>query len=197
AKWKWHLQRKNTDSWRITDPVKMDLIKVGVKRGSHRILFPVEEREVMEESGIAGFKVKKQDLYGVQLTSQVDQPLYIRMLYFDTTDFSIVDIFGHSITTDKDPVIRPKESFSIGDGVEGGAPLRFKLDKNQKLDLGYLKVFWSTKPLELEGIGQKPTFSRISRKWSRLRGCEQYVDEGIEWGTTLLIVVQRSPDEDK
>ncbi|KAG8681463.1 hypothetical protein FRC11_001089, partial [Ceratobasidium sp. 423] len=176
----------------ITDPVKMELIKVGVKRGPHRIMFPVEEREVMNESGITDFEVTWWDLYGVQLTSQVDRPLYIRMLYFDTTDFSIVDMFGHTIG--KDSMISPKGTFLIGDKAEGGTPLRFTLNKDEKLDLGFLKVFWSAKPLEMEGLGQKPTFDRISRKWTRLRGCEHSVSEEMEWGTLLLTLVQRLPE---
>ncbi|KAG8708317.1 hypothetical protein FRC11_006569, partial [Ceratobasidium sp. 423] len=194
AKWKWHLQRKNTDSWQITDPVKMELIKVGVKRGPHKIMFPVEEREVMNESGIVDFEVDRRDLYGVQLTSQVDQPLYIRMFYFDTTDFSIVDMFGHA--TVNDPAILPKGTFLIGDKAEGGTPLQFTLNKDQKVDLGYLKVFWSTEPIEMEGLGQKPTFNRGPPEWSRPRGCklDDDANEGIEWGTLLLTLVQRLPD---
>ncbi|CAE6447578.1 unnamed protein product [Rhizoctonia solani] len=191
AKWKWHLQRKNTDSW-ITDLVKMELISVGERSGMHKKMFPEEERKSVNTSGIADFEVKRQHLYGVKLTSQVNRPLHVRMFYFDTTDFSIVDMFGHS--TGKDAVIKPEGTFTIGDRAEGGTPLQFTLNKDEKLDLGYLKVFWSTEPLEMEGLEQKPAFNRESRKWSRLRGCKLFVNEGVEWGTMLLSLVQRLPD---
>ncbi|CAE6469513.1 unnamed protein product [Rhizoctonia solani] len=193
AKWKWHLQRKNTNSW-ITDLVTMELTSVGVRSGMHKKMFPEEERKNMNVSGIADFEVKRKDLYGVKLTSQVDQPLYVRMFYFDTTDFSIVDMFGHA--AGKDAVISPKGKFMIGDRAEGGTPLQFTLNEDEKLDLGYLKVFWSTEQLKMEGLEQKPTFNRVSRKWSRLRGCEHDVDEEVVWGTLLLTLVQRLPVPD-
>ncbi|CAE6402008.1 unnamed protein product [Rhizoctonia solani] len=196
AKWKWHLHRENADSGEITNLVTMEMMTVGERPGRERKMFPKDERKIINEDGIVEFDVRRQDLYGIKLTSQVDQPLYIRMFYFDTTDFSIVDMFGH--TVGKDAVMGANGTFIIGDNTDGGAPLQFMLNPNEKVDLGYMKVFWSTKPLDLRELGQKPLFNRKARKWSRLRGWSGYdVEEGIEWGTAFLTLVQQSTEANK
>ncbi|GAB1520212.1 hypothetical protein RhiTH_003285 [Rhizoctonia solani] len=192
AKWKWHLQRKNTDSGDTTDLVTMEMVTMGERQGRERKVLVEDQRKSINEDGIVEFDVRKQDLYGIKLTSQVEQPLYIRMFYFDTTDFSISDMFGHAVG--KDAMIGAKGTFTIGDNAKGGAPLQFTLNPDEKLDLGYMKVFWSTKPLEIHGIGQRPVFNRKSRQWSRLRGCGHDLDDDIEWGTAFLTLVQHSAD---
>ncbi|KAJ1301203.1 hypothetical protein OPQ81_003613 [Rhizoctonia solani] len=196
AKWKWHLQRKNTESGEITDLVSMELISLGEKQRESRVrkIYSEEERKIMNDSGIVDFETSSWILYGVKLTSRVKKPLYIRMFYFDTTDFSIDDLFGHEVG--KDPVMTG-ETFVIGAGGDGGSPHRFEVDPEKKVELGYMKVFWSTTPLELNDLEQKPVFDRQSRKWNRLRGCDLFVGEGVEWGTVLLTLVQRLPDENK
>ncbi|CAE6447564.1 unnamed protein product [Rhizoctonia solani] len=191
AKWKWHLQRKNTDS-RITDLVTMELIRVGVKFGRHKKMFTEEERKSINTAGIADFEVNPQDLYGVKLTSQVDQPLYVRMFYFDTTDFSIADIFWGGVGGD--PVMEPWGTFMVGDNAAGGTPLQFTPRPGKTPGLAYMKVFCSTKPLELEGLEQKPIFKRASRN-RKSRGADMDWDsEWLEWGTSMLTLIQRFPD---
>ncbi|KAL5639795.1 hypothetical protein ACGC1H_006391 [Rhizoctonia solani] len=192
AKWKWHLERKNTDSAETGDLVTMELMRMGVKTGKRRRMCLAHERKSVGSAGIADFEVKRQDLYGIKLTSRVNRPLYVRMFYFDTSDFSISDMFGHQVGND--PVIGSQGTFIIGDNAEGGTPLQFSLHPNEKLDLGYMKVFWSTEPLELEELAQKLTPKKTTRKWTRLFvGASHNTDQPIDWGTALLTLVQRSP----
>ncbi|CAE6448681.1 unnamed protein product [Rhizoctonia solani] len=194
AKWKWHLERKNTESAEIGDLVTMELIKMGIKTGRQRTMCPAHDRKNVGSGGIAEFVVKREDLYGIKLTSRVNRPLHVRMFYFDTSDFSISDMFGHQVGND--PVIDSQGTFIIGDNAEGGTPLQFMLHPNEKVDLGYMKVFWSTKPLELDELGQKPTSksSRTSRKVTRrFVGADHNVDQPTEWGTAVLTLAQRSP----
>ncbi|CAE6381252.1 unnamed protein product [Rhizoctonia solani] len=193
AKWKWHLQRKNTEPQGTTNLVTMEMTIVGERPGRERKMFPKDERRSINKDGIAEFDVRRQDLYGFKLISQVEQPLYVRMFYFDTTDFSIVDMFGQAVG--KDPTIGKNGTFMIGDNAEGGVPLQFTLNPDEKLDLGYMKVFWSAKPIDLQDLEQKPNFNRSSRKWSRHRGWQGHdVDEEVEWGTAFLTLVQKSTD---
>ncbi|CAE6467036.1 unnamed protein product [Rhizoctonia solani] len=190
AKWKWHLQRKNIEG---ADLMTMELVTMGEKIGRKKVLHSEEKRENVAGSGVAHFEVKKDNLYGIRLTSRVQSPVHIRMCYFDTTDFSIVDMFGHQIG--KDSVMAAEETFLIGDNAKGGTPLQFTLNPDEKLDLGYMKVFWSTEPLEMEKLQQKPKFDRASRSWTRRhRGASLDIDADIEWGTVLLTLVQREPD---
>ncbi|CAE6457555.1 unnamed protein product [Rhizoctonia solani] len=191
AKWKWHLERKN-ESGETTNPVTMELITTAVRPGREIIMYDERGRRSINTAGIADFRVNDHDLYGIKLTSRIDKPLYVRIFYFDPTDFSIADMFGH--TVESVCVIDARGTFIIGDNREGGRPLRFILDPGEKLDLGYVKVFWSTESLELEGLEQRPKFDRSSGKWSRLRGASRDIDERIEWGTALLTLVQHLPE---
>ncbi|CCO33651.1 hypothetical protein BN14_07736 [Rhizoctonia solani AG-1 IB] len=171
----------------------MEMTIVGERPGRERKMFPKDERRSINKDGIAEFDVRRQDLYGFKLISQVEQPLYVRMFYFDTTDFSIVDMFGQAVG--KDPTIGKNGTFMIGDNAEGGVPLQFTLNPDEKLDLGYMKVFWSAKPIDLQDLEQKPNFNRSSRKWNRHRGWQGHdVDEEVEWGTAFLTLVQKSTD---
>jgi hypothetical protein len=102
-------------------------------------------------------------------------------------------MFGQAVG--KDPMVGKNGTFTIGDNAEGGVPLQFTLNPDEKLDLGYMKVFWSAKPIDLQDLEQKPNFNRSSRKWNRHRGWQGHdVDEEVEWGTAFLTLIQKSTD---
>lgn len=84
----------------------------------------------------------------------------------------------------------------IGDGVEGGAPISFSLDPGDSIDVGYMKVFWSTDPLELNDLEQESAFElEVGR---RSRKAENWTAGSMgQWGSTLLTLVQRSPTNQK
>lgn len=97
AKWNWHLQRTNEGS-KAKDIVSMEMMKV-----AHRTGRGIRDRKYLEEpyedlasSGVVDFAVKRTDLYGVRLTNDSSVPLYVRMFYFDTTDFAICQS-GHLV----------------------------------------------------------------------------------------------------
>ncbi|KEP52352.1 mycorrhiza-upregulated peptidase C14 [Rhizoctonia solani 123E] len=190
AKRKWHLERKNTDSRETTSLVTIELIRLGLKPGRARMMYREQARRNMNIAGIADFEVRREDLYGVKLTSRANRPLYVRMFYFDISDFSISDLFGYQMDG---AAIDPKGTFIIGDNAKGGPPLQFALNSSAQVELGYMKVLWSTEPLELEELERKPAFNRVLGQWSRLRGADRDIDQSIEWGTALLTLVQRLP----
>ncbi|KAJ1301221.1 hypothetical protein OPQ81_003630 [Rhizoctonia solani] len=100
-------------------------------------------------------------LYGFNLKCdrRVHSPVYVRIFYFDTTDFSIKHIFGHTIGNGKNtPDIVPGGEMLTGDGADGGSPTRFNVSEGQGVELGYMKAFWSTQPLELDYITQGSAF---------------------------------------
>lgn len=92
AKWNWHLHRTNENS-EVKDIVGMEMMKIGEKTGKG-----IKDRKFLEEpytdlstSGVVDFTVKSNDLYGAKLTNTSNTPLYVRMFYFDTTDFAICE----------------------------------------------------------------------------------------------------------
>ncbi|KAG8757674.1 hypothetical protein FRC11_004354, partial [Ceratobasidium sp. 423] len=135
-------------------------------------------------------------LYGFRLkcNSEAPGPLYLRMFYFNATDFSINDMFGHNVAIGENlPDITPGGELFIGDGADGGSAIRFNISPGQNFELGYMKVFWSTKPLELDYIKQGSAF-KMKTGDKKSRGAEVFPDVAAEkWGTTCTALILRKP----
>lgn len=90
AKWNWHLRRENPVT-RMKDMVSMEMVKVAEKAGrefdNYKFL-PKPGPNLISE-GVADFVVQAKDLYGIQLKSRANVPLYVRMFCFNAADFSI------------------------------------------------------------------------------------------------------------
>src|SRR6266446_2884031 len=77
---------------------------------------------------------------------------------------------------------------TIGYG-SGGAPAQtFYLRSGQNLDVGFLKIFLSTKPVDLSSIAQSSPF-----EMTRSSALLARTNEGA-WGTMLILVVQLLSD---
>jgi hypothetical protein len=77
---------------------------------------------------------------------------------------------------------------TIGYG-SGGAPAQtFYLRPGQNLDVGFLKIFLSTKPVDLSSMSQSSPFER-----TRSNDLLARTNEGT-WGTMLIPVLQRLSD---
>jgi len=86
------------------------------------------------------------------------------------------------------PLPKNGGSLTIGYGT-GGAPAQtFYLRTGQKLDVGFLKIFLSTVPVDLSTIPQSSPFERA-------RSIEQFTKTEEEtWGTMLIPVLQHPSD---
>ncbi|CAE6381270.1 unnamed protein product [Rhizoctonia solani] len=201
AKWNWHLRRTNLQHAEESHQpmVEMEMCKVGQKvRVNRRELFqtpePVPIRHDQKGStGVVEITARDRDLYGVKLRNRRSVPLYVKMFFFDATDFSIVHLFGHSASNGcGDPELPAEGELIIGDGGDGGSPLKFTIPPSKKVEVGYLKAFWSTDPLELDSIAQTSAFDLKSS-----RGVTKVAKDRVmkDWGTTCLALVQHSPWE--
>ncbi|CAE6493602.1 unnamed protein product [Rhizoctonia solani] len=201
AKWNWHLRRTNPQH---TDEPSQSMVRIEIGRVGEKIrrnrqhLFPSFEPLPVKcgegsSIGLVELVARDRDLYGVKLSSKRSVALYTKVFFFDTTDFSIVHLFGHSVSNDRgDPELPASGDLVIGDGGEGGPPLEFTIPLEKKVEVGYLKVFWSTDPLELDDIVQPSAFSRSSS-----RGVKQTTKGKAmkDWGTVCLALAQCSPSE--
>jgi hypothetical protein len=79
----------------------------------------------------------------------------------------------------------------IGDDREGGMPIPFELYPGEKLDLGYLKVFWSADPLELDNLEQDSAFEMKPGRGDRRPDISNLKGD---WGTVLVTMVQRAEE---
>ncbi|KAJ1301206.1 hypothetical protein OPQ81_003616 [Rhizoctonia solani] len=199
AKWNWHLRRTNPHYTGEGNHsmVRMEIYKIGkTVRGNRWDFFPTHELISVNYNGTSSIASVElvadgQDLYGVKLSNRMSIPLYIKVFFFDATDFSIVHLFGYSTSSDQgDPELPACADLVIGDGNDGGSPLTFTIPPEKNVELGYLKVFWSTDPLELDDIVQVSAFdlksSRGVKSVDRSRAMK-------DWGTACLALVQCSP----
>ncbi|KAB5591938.1 hypothetical protein CTheo_4616 [Ceratobasidium theobromae] len=205
AKWSWHLRRTNS-SMNTTFPtletypkVLVEMLKVAEKpksRGASRLLanscrFLSGPYTNLNTDGVVNLIVQDTDLYGFKLINVMNVPLYVRMFYFDTTDFSIGDMFGHSTSNSRaDPDLPARGEILIGDGGDGGAPFKFSVAPDSQVELAYIKVFWSTDPLELDNLEQRSAFELEPGYRSR-----KVTRGGVvkDWGSVVLKLVLRAP----
>ncbi|KAH7337510.1 hypothetical protein B0J17DRAFT_663253 [Rhizoctonia solani] len=199
AKWNWHLRR--TNSQHTEEPsqstVLIGMYKVGEKiRENYREFLPIPEPILASHNDhnhteVVELVTRGRDLYGVNLVNKKNVALYVKMFYFDTTDFSIVHLFGHSTSNQRgDPELAASGELLIGDGGDGGSPLKFTVQAKRGVELGYLKVFWSTDPLEMDDVAQTSPFNlKSSRGIKPIQRGRAMKD----WGTACLALVQRSP----
>lgn len=199
AKWNWHLRRTNLHH--TEEPghsrVRMEMYKVGEKTERNcREFLQTPEPILAVHNGhncteLVELVTRERNLYGVKLLNEKNAPLYVKMFFFDATDFSIVHLFGFGTSNHRgDPELPASGELLVGDGGDGGSPLKFTVQSPRRTELGYLKAFWSTDPLELDDIVQPSAFNlkfgRGVRPVERGRVMK-------DWGTTCLALVQRSP----
>jgi hypothetical protein len=103
-------------------------------------------------------------------------------------------MFGHSSSNSRpDPELPAHGQLLIGDDRDGGAPLPFVLNPGERLEMGYMKVFWSTNPLQLDNLKQSSAFDKKPHEQDELRKWAKDDDEGEDWGVVLLTMVQHAP----
>ncbi|KAG9119099.1 hypothetical protein FRC07_006059, partial [Ceratobasidium sp. 392] len=158
ARWHWHM-RRGKSSTGSKSRVSLEFMKLGVLRGEHIVSSEGQSKNLINEKGVAEIKVKQEDQYGIKILNQRDDELYVRVFYFSASDFSVLDMFGHNKANGRsDPDVPKRGQRIIGDNADGGSLLSFALEPGQRLELGYIKVFWSTNPLELDDVAQGSPF---------------------------------------
>jgi hypothetical protein len=85
-----------------------------------------------------------------------------------------------------DPSIPPGGSITIGYGSGGARPLGYCLLDGQDIDVGFLKLFFSTEKVDLSSIPQDSPFDKHARKAKQM-----VVKPPKLWHTTLIKIIQR------
>lgn len=104
-------------------------------------------------------------------------------------------MFGSAVANGRADAEIPAQGYRlIGDESDGGASISFGLPEDQAIEVGFIKVFWSTEQLELDNLEQagldgpvpvpRPASSRkiLAKKETILE----------DWGTLLATLVQRA-----
>jgi len=140
--------------------------------------------------GIIDIEVEEDAIYGIKIVNNTDTKLYPSLFYFDNSDLSILSYYQPPTTSARyqlDAPLPPRESLTIGYGSGGAAPLTFSLREGQDVDVGFLKLFLTTKPVDFSKIPQGTPFGREGHR--ELQPMPE--DAPGEWDTITIMIVQR------
>ncbi|KAF8961631.1 caspase domain-containing protein [Flammula alnicola] len=186
--WKLNRSSNNPD---ITHNVQVEVYKLqeslsNFDQFGHPEMTPVGPN--LCRNNVLDFVVEEDAPYGVKLTNNSPRDFYPNLFYFDNSDLSIGPYYqpptsGHYALDV--PLKKNGGILTIGYGTGGVPPFAYFLRDEQNIDVGFLKLFITTKPVDLSSIPQQTPFedARSSGSLSKT--------EIDTWGTVLIPVVQR------
>ncbi|KAH9477069.1 hypothetical protein JR316_0010985 [Psilocybe cubensis] len=139
------------------------------------------------QNGVVDFVVDDEP-YGIKLVNNSEYDFYPYLFYFDNSDLSIAPYYespSSGLYFLDVPLKANGGSLTIGYGTGGAAPFSYYLRYPQKIDVGYLKLFLCTQPVDLSNISQFSPFENS-------RGPVDTLKTTVKtWGTILVPVTQR------
>ena len=211
AHYYWHLRRNNTSNV-LQNQVQLEFKKMQeldeYDEDFNPIFAPTGDN--LNTAGVVDIVVDPDDMYGIKLVNNSALDLYPSLFFFDNSDLSICKCFEHEggsccmlilstasfyqppTATQKLDVPLPKKannvpgSLSIGYGSGGLTPFSYFIRDGQDTDVGFLKLFLTTEPVDYSNVPQTSPFD------IRQRGNGKYKPKPrLIWDTILVAVVQR------
>ncbi|KAK0471041.1 caspase domain-containing protein [Armillaria novae-zelandiae] len=114
--------------------------------------------------------VNEDVVYGYNITSTAKVPLYISMFYFEMSDLSIKSYYQPGTAKASVDFSIPAaeehlgKTLTIGYGASGTSAHVYVVPKGREVDVGFVKLFISTKPVDLSGIVQLSPFLGLERR---------------------------------
>ncbi|KAJ3533179.1 hypothetical protein NMY22_g7445 [Coprinellus aureogranulatus] len=157
--------------------------------------------------GVAEVRVHSQETndYGFRITNHSDRDLYPHLLYFDNSVLGVADYYPHG--AEVPPIAKKGGVLTIGYENPGTAAFTFVIPEGQDLDVGFVKVLFSTTPLDLSSIVRRPVVLQAtdadeprqiaSGSREGTTGCGRNEIRGSErelvglWGSVMFCAVQR------
>ncbi|PPR00906.1 hypothetical protein CVT26_015516 [Gymnopilus dilepis] len=157
-----------------------------VDESGEPVLHPVGNN--LCQNGIIDFVVDEDAAYGFKLINNVDRDCYASAFFFDFSKLSIEQRLAGPVATNhyKPDYCLPRRrgSLTVGYGSGGVRPMAFDLH-GQDMDVGFLKVIYSTSAIDLSHLEQISPFSMT-------RGTKEYQRKsGGIWDSLLIPVIQR------
>ncbi|KJA22390.1 hypothetical protein HYPSUDRAFT_41018 [Hypholoma sublateritium FD-334 SS-4] len=142
----------------------------------------------LARNGVIELVVEEGVGYGLHLVNNSCHDLYPYLFYFDCSDLSIGAYYQPVRNKDQEFIEAPLKknggTLSIGYGNNGTLPFAYFLRPNQPVDVGFLKLFLSTSPIDLSALPQ-PTPFNVTRS-----GVNFSRPARDTWGTILIPIVQ-------
>ncbi|KDR74095.1 hypothetical protein GALMADRAFT_250859 [Galerina marginata CBS 339.88] len=187
--WKLNLTNNNPD---ITSSIQMEFYKLDASEFNFDEETGLPDMTTsgpnMCKNNVVDFVVDEDSPYGIKLTNNGPYDFYPYLFYFDNSDLSIGEYYqppsSGRYTLDV-PLKANGGTLTIGYGSGGSSPFSYFLREDQNLDVGFLKLFISTKPIDLSNIPQTSAFEKTRGEIDLSKKSEEV------WGTILLPVIQR------
>ncbi|KZV70057.1 hypothetical protein PENSPDRAFT_607783 [Peniophora sp. CONT] len=147
--------------------------------------------ENLNRDGIVDVVADDVTAYGVTVESDFTVPLHVWAFYFDCSDLSISDYYQPPAFGVRGEAPLPANGkLTIGYGAGGGQPFKYYLRPDQDLDVGFIKLFVSTRPVDLSSVVQRSPFGTED---GMERGSRETAPPLVEdtWDTITIAVVQR------
>jgi len=174
--------------------MELKVLKVDLSQDFDRVLTPIGKNLIEHEP--ATIVVDEFACLGMTLFNQTDLSLYPYLFYFDPTDLTIVEWYtppfgaGPRRLTKVDVPLRPKSKLTIGYGAGGVPPWHFMFREGDKKDIGFFKVFLSTRPAHFSSILQQSPFDIGMSRAGKVATPDSANVTEILWGTKLATMIQ-------
>lgn len=187
----YHLIRTGSDDFRN---VWMELkkLKDELSEDFDRVYTPIGKNLIEVEP--ATIVVDESACLGLTIFNQTNLHLYPYLFYFDPTDLTIIEWytppFGAGpgrLTTKVDVPLLPKGMLALGYGNGGVPPWQFLFREGEKKDIGFFKLFLSTRPTHFSSILQQSPFESSMSRTGKLQAVPDGHDE--EWWATKLVTI--------
>jgi len=187
-----HLTRPGSEDFRNVW-MELKILREELSEDFDRVFTPIGKSLIEHEP--ATIVVDEFAPLGMTIFNQTDLSLYPYLFYFDPTDLTIVEWYtppfgaGPRHLTKIDVPLRPKSKLTIGYGAGGVPPWHFMFREGDKKDIGFFKLFLSTRPAHFSNILQQSPFEIDTLRAGQVGAPEPPVAE-ILWGTKLVTIIQ-------
>jgi hypothetical protein len=211
AAWNWHISRENPDHpFKGKLDIEFFRVKEDLARWNSDGRHPLnQDGDNLNTSGVVDILAEPSHLYGFKVVNHTSHDLYPYLFYFDASKLSIgesprLDTYYPSICISLehyylgaipgagkiDAPLSPNDSLTLGYGSSGTIPFAYRLEDNQTFDVGIIKLFVTTSPINFGLLEQDSPFDEGGRGNERKVTIRSRLANVELWDTRDMILVQ-------
>ncbi|EIM79948.1 uncharacterized protein STEHIDRAFT_163203 [Stereum hirsutum FP-91666 SS1] len=144
------------------------------------------QRNLIQQNALSVYD-EDEKVFGFKVVNDSHVPLYAALFFFDMSDLSIKSYYEPSAarSSGAEHSVAAKGELTIGHGAGGGQPRQYYVRQGQEVDVGYLKLFISTKWVDYSQIAQPSPFQGGKQRRLKSRPAK-----GMIWDAVCVSVVQ-------
>ncbi|KAK0439725.1 uncharacterized protein EV420DRAFT_1769383 [Desarmillaria tabescens] len=147
-----HLHHSSKES-PLAGKVTLECMKLKMRNGSFK-----PSGNNLNIEGVIFVDADGQTKYGFKIVNTTLVPLYVSMFIFDVCDLEIRPLYQPGSAEGVHTPLLPRESLTIRYGTKLWDVCSFSIKEGQDVDVGFLKLFFSTEYLDLSAIVQESSF---------------------------------------